>query len=58
MRKHFFHEPLICRARVLETERYHLIAKEALTGDERSFLLISFVQFDLIVIEKCVHEAQ
>ena len=42
---------LICCAHILETKQHHLIAKEALTSDKRSFLLISFVQFDLIVTE-------
>ena len=58
MHKHFIHEPLIRCACILKTERHHLIVEEALTGDERSFLLINFVQFDLIVTRKCVHEAQ
>ena len=58
MRKYFVHEPLIRYTRVLETEWHHLIVEEALTSDERSFLLTSFAQFHLIVTEKCVHEAQ
>ena len=58
MCKHFVHEPLIRCSRVLETERHHLIAGEALTGDEQSFLLISFIQFDPVVTKKCIHEAQ
>ena len=56
--KHFVHEPLIRYARVLETEQHHLIVEEALTSDEQSFLLISFVQFDLVITRKCVHETQ
>ena len=58
MHKHFIHETLIRCACILKTERHHLIVEEALTGNERSFLLISFVQFDLIVTRKCVHKAQ
>ena len=56
--KHFVHELLIRYARVLETEQHHLIVEEALTSDEQSFLLISFVQFDLVITRKCVHETQ
>jgi len=58
MCKHFVHEPLIRYARVLETERHYLIAEEALAGDEQSFLLVSFIQFDLVVTRKYVHKAQ
>ena len=58
MCKHFTYEPSICCAHVLETECHHFIAEEALAGDERSFLLVNFVQFDLVVTRKCVHEAQ
>ena len=58
MCKHFIHKPLIHYAYVLKTEQHHLITEEALNSDKQSFLLISFVQFDLIVTEKCIHEAQ
>ena len=34
MCKHFVYQPLICRVYVLETERHHFVAEEALAGDE------------------------
>ena len=58
MCEHLVHEPLICRTCVLETERHHFVAKEALVSDEQSLLLIFFVHFYPVIAKESVHEAQ
>ena len=57
VRKHFVHEPLICRTCVLEVERHYFVAEEALAGNKRSLLLVCFIHPDLIITRKCIHEA-
>ena len=34
LRGHFVHKPLVCRARILQAEGHHFIAKEALASRE------------------------
>ena len=34
VREHFVHEPLICRACILEAKRHHFVTEEALAGNE------------------------
>ena len=49
MLEHLVHEPLICCTCVLKAKRHHFVAKEALAGNEQSFILICFVHFDLVI---------
>ena len=56
--KHVVNQPLICCPCVLQTERHHLITKEALTGDKGCFLLVCLVHHYLIVSRESVHKSK
>ena len=49
---------MICYTRILEAEWHYFVAEEALAGDEQSLLLISFIEFDLVVARKSIYKAQ
>ena len=58
MCKHLVHEHLICCIHVFKAKQHHFVAEEALTGDERSLLMISFIYFYLVIARKSIHKTQ
>jgi hypothetical protein len=49
---------LVCSAGVLQSERHCLVAVGAEQGDERDFLLVFFLDTDLVVARVAVEEAE
>mgnify|MGYP007088692176 CR=1 FL=1 len=56
--EHLVHKPLIHRPCILLLEWHDLLVKKPLARDERSLLLVSLVQLDMVVAGESVHETQ
>jgi hypothetical protein len=56
--KHLVHQALVSGSGIPQLERHYLITIQSLVGNEGSLLLIYLVHLYLIVLEKCIHEAE
>ena len=54
--EHSVHQPLVRGSCVLKSEWHYFVAEKSLASNKRSLLLISLIQFGLVVTRECVHE--
>ena len=54
--KHMVNQPLVCYPCILQIERYHLVTKQALTGDKGCLLLVCLVHLYLVVSRENIYE--